>query len=162
MNLINLTGKRFGKLKVIKRGKGKIKWVAYWKCLCDCGKISSVASSHLRTGHTRTCGCLVSETVLAKFTTHGKRYSKIYRVWCDMKNRCYNPNVKNFRDYGGRGIKICAKWRNSFLAFFKDMGDKPKGLSIDRINNDGDYKPSNCRWATRKQQANNRRKRRVK
>lgn len=150
----DLTGKRFGKLFVVRRdgsGKGQ----ALWFCKCDCGREISVAGSHMRRGNTKSCGCWRHEFSKVMKSTHGKTRSKIYRVWAGMKNRCHNPNQPHYHRYGGRGIRVCDEWRNSFEAFYRDMGDPPKDgqrWTLDRMDVNGNYEPGNVRWATYAQQ----------
>lgn len=154
-------GKRFGRLTVIgrlpSRGHGKGTKLI---CRCDCGNETEVFASNLTRGHTTSCGCLKREIVAAgAHTTHGKRQTRLYEIWRSMKQRCTNPNKINYARYGGRGIKVCSEWMESFEAFYEwatTHGYKDD-LSLDRINNDGNYEPGNCRWATPKEQAANRR-----
>jgi hypothetical protein len=165
--LINRIGCRFGRLRVISRAASRNKKVC-WACLCDCGNNATVAAADLTQGITKSCGCLHRETSHQNGLNnkvHGessrlRAYSPEYRAWIAMKQRCYCSTSRNFRYWGGRGIKVCSRWRTSFPNFLADMGRRPsRGLSLDRINNEGHYTPSNCRWATHQEQMLNRRKR---
>ncbi len=155
-------GEKFGKLTIIKESEPYItsKGQIYRQVLCNCmcGNQTIVQLSSLRTGKTKSCGCYRIE-VVSKIdrTKHGKTNHPLYQTWCAMKQRCYNISSVKYKDYGGRGIKVCNRWLESFDNFLEDMGERPKGLSIDRINNDGNYELSNCRWATKQEQTDNRR-----
>lgn len=158
----DLTGQRFGRLVIDGyagvRGAGRGQTI--WLCRCDCGSTTSVAAGHLRCGHTRSCGCLRTGPPASK--THGKRRTPEYGTWSKMVQRCINPRDRAFVYYGGRGIGVCDRWRQSFEAFLADVGPRPSpNHSIDRINNDGHYEPSNVRWATDLEQGRNTRRKRV-
>ena len=156
---IDLLGKRFGRLTVIERMPNNKRHQAVWKCLCDCGKEVIVASGHLRSGHSQSCGCLAHERAADYHRTHDMKGTKLFRVYHTMKGRCCNPTDHKYPSYGGRGIKICSEWLSNPKSFFEwalANGYK-EGLSIDRINNEGDYCPENCRWVDSYTQANNKR-----
>lgn len=160
-------GVRFGRLTVI--GVGEKRWKtsdAWWDCQCTCGGHKTITGHDLRVGRVRSCGCLQRETrrVMASVANlqHGHALrsgtrTRIYNVWVQMKWRCRSPKSPMYHHYGGRGIAVCERWLN-FENFLADMGEPPKGMSLDRINNDGNYEPSNCRWATQKDQCNNTRR----
>lgn len=162
-NYIDLSGKRFGRLTVIERSS-EIGSIVKWLCRCDCGNYTTVASQPLRLGQTKSCGCLHDEVAGDSARTHGHSKTRLYAVWKDMRQRCFNQNNPNFYKYGARGITICAEWANSFEAFHDwafangyDPNAARGECTIDRINNDGNYEPSNCRWVSMKVQVKNRR-----
>lgn len=156
MKHIDLTGQRFDRLVALER-IGTEKWGgAIWLCQCNCGRRKEIAARVLRRGHARSCGCLISETAIKRCTKHGMFGTPTYRVWAGMISRCHSENNKDYPKYGARGVQVCDRWRSSFEAFFADMGERPTGLSIDRIDNDKGYAPGNCRWATAQEQTQNR------
>jgi len=153
MGKIDLTNKRFTCLKVLKDVGRSSQGKVLWKCLCDCGNMVTVQSSSLLTQHTRSCGCLKQ----GHTPIHGKFGMPVYIAWASMKGRCNNPNNISYPNYGGRGIKVCDRWQD-FQNFYADMGASyKKGLTLDRIDNNGDYTLENCRWLTKAQQQRNRR-----
>lgn len=141
--------------------------VIYWVCRCECGNQVSVRAKYLNNGDTRSCGCLQRETVAAMNKSHGlfsgrSEWPKGYAIWSQMKDRCCNPRNKRYKDYGGRGIKVCDRWLDRFDIFISDMGEPPQGFSIERVKNDEGYSPDNCKWIPLADQAKNRRPRRLK
>jgi hypothetical protein len=137
---------------------GSKHWYARFQCCC--GKEFEALESNVKKGNTKSCGCL---RPLRRFKTHGMTGTKVYRAWRSILRRCYNPNSIQFKDWGGRGIKVCERWRHSFENFLADMGEPPTAKhSIDRIDVDGNYTPENCRWATYKEQAQNVRRKLVR
>lgn len=152
----DLAGQRFGRLVAL-GFVGRNKWnQALWLCQCDCGKHLTTLCDTLVRGRTQSCGCLRRDITIQRNFRHGLCDKPEYITWNGMKCRCENPNEKGYENYGGRGIKICKRWRYSFENFYTDMGPKPgPEYSIERINNDGDYEPGNCKWATRQEQNDN-------
>jgi hypothetical protein len=161
VNDMELEGQRFTRLLVLERSRID-KWNrAIWLCLCDCGTKKEVPACVLINGKTKSCGCLVKDSCVERFTKHGMSpsgdTSPEYEAWSNMKQRCYNPNYKNFKHWGGRGIIVCDRWLNSFENFLEDMGVRPSDEhSLDRKNNDLNYDKSNCRWTTEYFQKRNR------
>ena len=162
---LNLVGKRFGRWKVLSYEGSRGIGISVFLCRCDCGTERPVVGSRLLIGRSKSCGCKGNSGRFKKGSTvnlrHGGtrrgRRTPTYVSWVEMKKRCLNPNCVQYKYYGGRGIKICARWLNSFRNFLTDMGTRPRGKTLDRRKTNGDYKPSNCRWATAVEQRGNRR-----
>lgn len=154
--IIDLSGNRYHRLTVISFNY-RIGTSYYWNCRCDCGKMTSTKSNSLKNGNTKSCGCWYIDSRYLIGRTHGdSKRTKEYYSWLAMKRRCLIKNDKRYHDYGGRGIKICEQWAYNYPKFLQDMGRAPsKHHSIERINNDGNYEPNNCKWSTRKEQQNN-------
>ena len=145
-------GVKIGRLTVVKwlGGGGN------WECKCECGAVRIVKGTYLASGNTKSCGCLQRDSVRKRQTTHGMYGTPEYRSWTNMLNRCYYTPLPMYPLYGGRGIRVCDSWHD-FSNFYTDMGDRPKGHTLDRIDSDGNYEPGNCRWATALEQGRNRR-----
>ena len=157
------TGKRFGRLVVIERDYDKSKHDAFWFCRCDCGNVISTMGNRLRDGSCQSCGCLQRELLSKRKSTHRETKTRLYNLWIKIKFRCSNKTSKDYHTYGGRGIIMCDEWRDSF-EHFRDWSlanGYNQTLQIDRIDNNGNYCPENCRWTTIKEQARNRRTNRI-
>lgn len=151
---IDMTGQNYGRWTVLSySGSGK------WNCICECGTTRVVSGAHLRSGASKSCGCYEHEQLMKRNTTHGENKTPLHCLWLDIKKRCSNPNYKQYKDYGGRGIRVCEEWANDFLSFkeWAISNGYRKGLTIDRIDNDKGYSPDNCRFVDRIAQGNNKR-----
>lgn len=159
----DLTGQRFGHLVVLERAENTKHGRARWKCRCDCGNTTTVIGFHLIGGTTKGCGCLIVEGLKERSTVHGKYNTRLYHLWGNMKQRCYNQRDRRYNQYGGRGITVCDEWLHDFMAFHDwamsngyDESAPFGQCTIDRIDNDKGYRPDNCRWVDMKVQRNNR------
>lgn len=158
----DVTGQKFGRLTALRRTGTKSN-NAIWECVCECGVVKEYRLNQLKAGKTRSCGCLQIELTIERSTTHGhsKREdtTDTYGIWCKIKNRCFSPNNSAYKNYGGRGITMCDRWKDSFENFLEDMGERPsKNHSIDRVDNEKGYEPGNCKWVTRAEQSRNTRR----
>jgi hypothetical protein len=156
-------GDKFGRLTLEKPSERAY----HWWCKCECGAPKEARKDHLQTGATKSCGCLLSDFIKETKLRHGGTsdgsspgLKRTFGIWVQMRGRCSNPGNHAYADYGGRGIRVCPEW-DDFSVFVRDMGEAPDGLTIDRLDNDKGYSPDNCRWVTKKQQANNRRSNRL-
>lgn len=158
MQLIDITGQRFGQLTVLGYLGAK-----KWECQCECGGAAVCLGSNLKRGNSTSCGCRLNGVLRKRNETHGLSRHPNYAIWCDMLGRCGNPNRKSFKNYGARGIEVCDRWRygeggmTGFECFLADVGSRPRGKSLDRVDNDRGYSPDNCRWASSAEQSRNRR-----
>ena len=151
----DIIGQKFNHLKVLAEIRMK-KWKLHVKCICDCGKETVASKQDVISGHTKSCGCYHRENIKKGLSLkHGMTGTRTYNSYNSMRQRCSNPNFKDYHLYGGKGIKVCKRWLDDFENFLSDMGERPEGKTLDRKSSDGNYEPENCRWATAIEQANN-------
>jgi len=156
-NFKDLAGQRFNRWLVKTRAPNSKSGKARWLCICDCGNESILDSTSFTSGNSKSCGCYEIEMSRLRFSTHGACRRPEYRIWASLKDRCLNPSDRAYKHYGARGITICNEWRDSFAAFLRDMGHRPAGMTLDRIDNNLGYSPQNCRWTTWQNQQRNKR-----
>lgn len=151
---VDLTGRKFSKLTILGRVWRLNSNRVYWLCKCECGSLRIIQTSHLKDGHSKSCGCLIGHNGI-----HYKTDTRLYKIWGGIKTRCLNPNCTTYNYYGGRGIVMCDEWKNNFQAFYDwaMLNGYQDNLELDRIDNDKNYSPDNCRWVTHKENCNNRR-----
>lgn len=150
---MDISNQKFGRWLALSRVDGPK--LTRWLCRCDCGTVRDVALTSLTRNLSESCGCLKAERHIEAITTHGLSHVPGHKAWCSMRDRCLNPNNASYKHYGAKGITVCDSWLNSFEAFLEDMGEQPKGLSLDRIDGNLGYSKANCRWATNAEQASN-------
>jgi hypothetical protein len=151
----NLAGQIFSRLTVIERVENDSRGKSQWKCVCDCGGTKIVCAKYLKSGDTKSCGCFKHESLCRGRVTHGQSYSVTYKSWDAMKSRCYNPNTERYPSYGGKGVVVCDRWKESFDNFLADLGDRPPGTSLGRFGDVGNYEPGNVSWQTQAEQVAN-------